>query len=144
MNRRNQPRRGALVLAPLVLAAIVTGVAASATNTVVPSQLTGRWALPYSGTVMVVGPRGKVNIHHERWYHAKFLRVTEHGLAPLGRLSISGGPRSCSGTGTYGWKTWYGLSGGSFLHFTTIHDACKPRVDLLGSHWRTLPWRHKP
>jgi hypothetical protein len=109
-NRRNRLRRAALVLALLVLAAIVTGVAASAANTVVPNQLTGRWALPYHGTVMVVGPRGKVNIHHEWWYHTRFLHVTEHGLAPLGRLSISGGPRSGSGTGTYGWKTWRGLS----------------------------------
>jgi len=141
MNRRHRLRRAAPVLALLMVAAIVTGVAASAANTVVPNELTGRWAL-HNGTVMVVGPRGKVNIHHERWYHARFLRVTEHGLH--GRLSISGGPRSCSGTGTYGWKTWYGLSGGSFLHFTTIRDECKPRVDLLGSHWRTLAWRHKP
>jgi hypothetical protein len=31
--------------------------------------------------------------------------------------------------------------GQSYLHFKTIHDACKPRVDLLGSHWRTPAWR---
>ena len=137
-------KRFVLVLALTLAAAIVTGVAESAANTVVPEQLTGRWALPFSGTVMVVGPRGKVNIHHERWYHAKFLRVTEHGLAPYGRLSISGGPRSCSGTGTYSWAMWNGLSRGPFLHFTTIHDPCKPRVNLLGSHPRTLAWRRKP
>ena len=145
MNRRNRLRRATPVLALLVLAVIVTGVAGSATTTVVPKQLTGRWALPFSnGTVMVVGRRGKVTIHHERRYHLKFLRVTEYGLAPLGWLTISGGPRSCSGTGTYGWKTWYGLGDGPFLHFKTIHDPCKPRVNLLGSHPRTLAWGHKP
>ena len=144
MNRRNRLRRAALVLALLVLAASVSGVAGSATKTVVPGQLTGRWALPFSRTVMVVGPRGKVNIHHERWYHAKFLRVTEYGLAPLGWLTISGGPRSCSGTGKYSWKTWDGLTGRFFLHFRTIHDPCKPRVDLLGSHPGTLAWERKP
>jgi hypothetical protein len=148
LTRRSRLRRVALVLALIVLAAIVTGIAASATSTVVPNQLTGkygltgRWALLYGGTVMVVGPRGNVTIHRGRWwYHAKFLRVTEHGLAPQGRMSISGGPRSCSGTGTYAWAQWYGLTPGQFLHFTTIHDACKPRVDLLGSHPRTLPWK---
>ena len=124
--------RAALVLALLVLAAIVTGVAASATNTVIPKQLTGRWESG-NATVMVVGPRGKVNIskamiNKAGWYHAKFSRVTAQ------RLSISG-PRSCSGTGTYRWG--FHISLGSWLFFTKIHDACKQRVNLLTSddHW---------
>jgi len=135
MNRRNRPRRAALVLALLVLAAIVTGVAASAATTVIPRQLTGKWGLPNPQLVMVVGPRGKVNIskgapwHKAGWYHTKFSRVTAH--KHHGRLSISG-PRSCSGTGTYSWKIWYEgpLGRGYQLAFTKIHDACKLRVNL--------------
>ena len=134
MNRGNRLRRAALVLALLVLAAIVTGVAGSAAKTVVPKQLTGNWGLQ-DGMVMVVGPRGKVNIsrdvpwHRAGWYHAKFSRVTAH--EHHGRLSISG-PRSCSGTGTYSWKIWYEgpLGRGYQLAFTKIHDACKLRVNL--------------
>jgi len=41
MKQGNRLRRAALVLAPLVLAAAVTGVAASAAKTPVPRQLTG-------------------------------------------------------------------------------------------------------
>jgi hypothetical protein len=132
MKRRNRLCRAGLVLAPLVLAAIVTGVAASATNTAIPKRLIGRWESG-NGTVMVVGPRGKVNIskamiNKAGWYHTKFSRVTGH------RVSISG-PRSCSGTGTYAWGFHTGF--GAWLFFTKIHDACKQRVNLLTSddHW---------
>ena len=131
MNRRNRLRRAAPLLALLVLAAIVTGVAASATTTAVPKQLTGKWGLQ-DGVVMVVGPRGKVNISKAMinkapagWWHTKFSPVTAH------RVSISG-PRSCPGTGTYSWKIWYEgpLGRGYQLAFTKIHDACKLRVNL--------------
>ena len=126
-------KRFVLVLALTLAAAIVTGVASSATTTAVPKQLTGKWELQ-NGVVMVVGPWGKVNISKAEinkagWYHAKFSRVTAH--KHHGRLSISG-PRSCSGTGTYSWKIWNegGLGRGYQLAFTKIHDACKLRVGL--------------
>jgi hypothetical protein len=139
MNTRKRLRRAALVLALLVLAAIVTGVAASATTTVMPKQLTGKWGIPDTQQVMVVGPRGKVNIskaapwHKAGWYHTKFSRVTAH--KHHGRLSISG-PRSCSGTGTYSWKISHegGLSNSYQLAFTKIHDPCKLRVNLWTGH----------
>jgi hypothetical protein len=133
MKQGNRLRRATLVLALLVLAAIVTGVAASATKTVVPKQLTGKWELQ-NGVKMVVGPGGKVNISKAEinkagWYHAKFSRVTVH--KHHGRLSIIG-PRSCAGTGIYRWRIWYeGLLGRGYqLAFTKIHDACKLRVGL--------------
>jgi hypothetical protein len=127
MNRRNRLRRAGLVLALLVLAAIVTGVAASATTTAVPKQLIGKWESG-NGTLMVVGPRGKVNfskaeINKAGWWHAEFSHVRAH------RLSISG-PRSCSGTGTYAWEFTTGFGGGQ-LRFHKIHDACKLRVGVL-------------
>jgi hypothetical protein len=133
MNRRNRLRRAALVLALLMLGAIVTGVADSATNTVIPKQLTGKRESG-NGTAMVVGPRGKVNFSKAPgtskagWYHAQFSHVTAH------RLIISG-PRSCSGTGTYRWGIKADWAG--WLEFTKIHDACKMRVNLLTSddHW---------
>jgi hypothetical protein len=57
MNRRNRLSRAALVLALLVLAGIVTGVAESATKTAIPKQLTGRWGrLNYGPEDIVVGP----------------------------------------------------------------------------------------
>lgn len=130
MNGRNRLRRAVLVPALLVLAAIVTGVAASATKTAIPKQLTGKWERG-DGVVMVVGPRGKVNfskamINKAGWYHTEFSHVTAH------RLSISG-PRSCSGTGTYRWgialRRFFG--GGPRINFKTIHDACKLRVGLM-------------
>ena len=135
MKRGNRLRRAALVLALLVLAAIVSGVAGSATTTVVPEQLTGKWGLPPQEREMVVGPRGKVSIskaapwHKAGWYHTKFSRVTAH--KHHGRLTISG-MRSCSGTGTYSWKIWYEgpLGRGYQLAFTKIHDACKLSVNL--------------
>src|SRR5262245_15223297 len=130
MNRRNRLRRAALLLALFVLAATVTGVATSATTTVIPKQLTGRWELPDTQMVMVVRPQGKVNIskgapwHRAGWYHAKLSGVTVH--QHHGRLSISG-PRSCSGTGTYSWKIFHPTGwfrGSHSLAFTKIHDAC--------------------
>jgi hypothetical protein len=139
--RRHRLRRAALVLALLVLASIVTGVAASATTTAVPKQLTGEWGLPDTQMVMVVGPRGKVNVskgapwHKAGWYHAKFSRVTAD--KHHGRLNISG-PRSCSGTGTYHWKIFHptGWFRGTYsLAFTKIHDACKPRVSMFADTW---------
>jgi hypothetical protein len=126
MNRRNRLRRAALLLALLVLAAIVTGVAASATNTVVPNQLTGRWG------EMVVGRRGEVTIRRDRWYHLKVLHVSSQKFGQRGWLVISGMP-SCSGTvGAYGW--WIGghlFHGGEWLNFKPIQDACKQRLQLL-------------
>jgi hypothetical protein len=117
-----------------MLPAIVTGVAASATTTAIPKQMTGKWNRG-NGTVMVVGPRGKVNFSKAAdtskagWYHTKFSHVTAH------RLTISG-PRSCSGTGTYRWgiaihhgSLGYGPS--YRLPLKKIHDACKLRVYLM-------------
>src|SRR5215831_2150705 len=100
MKKGNRLRRTALVLALLVLAGICTGVAASATKTAVPKQLTGWWKRPAAGVAIHVNPGGKVEINFldgTRPFHPEFSRVTTH------RLSISG-IRSCSGTGTYRWK----------------------------------------
>ena len=135
MKRGGGPRRAALVLALLVLASTVTSVADSAAKTVIPKQLIGRWERG-NGVVMVVGPRGKVNISKAEinkagWYRTKFSHVTAH--KHHGRLSFSlsiSGPRSCSGTGTYRWTfTPHALS--NPLDIKKIHDACKLRVDLL-------------
>jgi hypothetical protein len=126
MNRRNRLRRAALVLALLMVAAIVTGVAESATMTAIPKQLTGKWSrLNWGPEVMVVGPRGKVNVNDGLLsFHAKFSRVTAH------RLSISGIP-SCFGTGTYRWTIGPDTLGRPRLSLTKIHDACKARVGLF-------------
>jgi hypothetical protein len=125
MNRRNRLRRGALLLALLVVAAIDTGVAASAATTVVPKQLTGTWGRGDTPGWMVVSTRGKVEINAGAVYHAKFSRVTTH------RLTVSGVP-SCSGMGTYGWTITKDLFGGDdLLKLKKIHDACKRRVNLL-------------
>jgi len=130
MNRRNRLRHAAIVLALLVLAAIVTGVAASAANTVIPKQLSGRWGRGGDKTdvLMVVSPRGKVDINDT--YHAKFSRVTAH------RLSIGGIP-SCSGTGTYRWKFTNHQHSSDKLKLTKIHDACQVRVGLFSGIWLT-------
>ena len=131
MNGRNRLRRAALVLALLVFAAIVTGVAASATTTVVPKQLTGMWIR--GGGMregMFVSPGGKVRIGEFVAYHAELSRVTAH------RLRISG-VVSCSGTGTYRWQIAHNQ-----LKVTKIHDACDMRVGLLAGdrpNWRRLP-----
>jgi hypothetical protein len=144
MNRRNRLRRAALVLALLVLAAIVTGVAASATKTAIPEKLTGKWAQYNWGParVMVIGPRGKVNMKvGTRWYYMTFshVNVTANKYKHHGRLTISG-PRSCSGTGTYRWtilKPGGALSNhaGWGLRLKKIHDACKARVNLFPYDW---------
>jgi hypothetical protein len=101
MNRRNRLRRAALVLALLVLAAIVTGVAASATKTVVPKQLQRRWG--GNGWAMQVYPSG----YAEVWLrgvddgNALFSHVTAHRLT-IGETTVLSS--SCSGpTGTYRW-----------------------------------------
>ena len=144
MKRGNRLCRAALVLALFVLPAIVTGVAASATTTAIPKQLTGKWdRFNWDGGMMAVGRRGKVNItkggNNPRRYYTKFSRVnvTAH------RLTISG-PRSCSGTGTYGWTIYQGqaLSNmqGWRLRLTKIHDACKARVNLFAhNNWGADP-----
>jgi hypothetical protein len=139
-------RPAALLLVLLVLAAIVTGVAASATKTVVPKQLTGKWER--GPQRMVIGPRGEVEIRAGRRYHARFSHVTaheKHGWDEwVGRLTISG-MRSCSGTGTYRLTIGRQAMGapGWGLSFTEIHDPCKPRVNLLGIAPPDDPWvRH--
>ena len=144
MNRRNRLRRIALVLALFVLAAIVTGVAESATKTAIPKQLARRWWGPSDGGPiemrMDVGPRGRVEIDQlcspdappactPYYHHAEFSHVTAH------RLTISGIP-SCSGTGRYRWKTTlreFGGLGGheNTLRLTRIHDARKARIGLF-------------
>ena len=138
MNRRNRLRRAALVLALVVLAAIVTGVAASAAKTAIPEKLTGKWEQDNFGPVrvMVVGPRGKVymKVDNDRYYmtfsHANVTANRHHG-----RLTISG-PRSCSGTGRYRWTiTLGGYPRGYHLRLTKIHDACKARVNLFPYDW---------
>jgi hypothetical protein len=129
-NRRNRLRRAALVLALLVLAAIVTGVAASATKTVIPKQLTGSWSRLGIGGI-TVSPRGRVTINPFGTDHARFSHVTAQ------RLNIS--RYSCSGTGTYRWTI---LNHGDVigepgheLKLTKIHDACKQRVGLFSGRW---------
>ena len=130
MNRRNRLRRAVLLLALLVLAAIVTGVASSASKTVIPKQLTGSWGRG-ADPEMLISPRGKVTILEIAVYHARFSRVTAR------RLSISG--YSCSGTGTYGWTI---LNHGDVigepgheLKLKKIHDACKDRVRQFAGKW---------
>jgi hypothetical protein len=125
---RNRLRRAALVLALLLSAAIVTGVAASAATTVPPTPLTGRWdRANWGGDLLFVRPRGKVEIRDGGWYQARFKRVAAN------RLRISG-IRSCSGTGTYSWtirshpEAFYPQYQ---LKLKVIHDACKLRVNLL-------------
>src|SRR5215472_16104794 len=95
MNGRNRLRRAAVLLALLVLAAIVTGVAASATTTAVPKQLTRTWRR--NGVVMTTHSNGKGGYADGlAMGDLDFSRVTAH------RLVIGAGP--CSGTGTYRWK----------------------------------------
>ena len=152
MKRRNRLRRTALLLALLVLAAIVTGVAASATKTVVPKQMAWRWnvSIPNQGSgaalKMLVSRRGRVEIDRlcsaygpptctPYVDYAEFSHVTTH------RLSISGIP-SCSGTGRYRWTImlgYIGMGGRAYtFRFTKIHDACQARVNLFAHNdwWR--------
>ena len=126
MKRGNRLRPAGLLLALLVLAAIVTGVAASAATTVIPLQLTGNW-IRDNGVSMGVSRRGKVEIAS---YRAKFSRVTAH------RLTVSGVP-SCSGRGTYRWKFTNHQHASDQLKLTKIHDSCKVRVGLLPGNWLT-------
>jgi hypothetical protein len=130
MDRRNRLRRAGLLLALFVLAAIITGVAASATTTVIPKQLTGDWS-KNQGLGISVSPQGTVKWNDFRVYHARFSHVTKH------RLSISG--YSCSGTGTYRWTI---LNHGDVigepgheLKLKKIHDACKGRVGVFAGRW---------
>jgi hypothetical protein len=126
MIRSNRLRRAALLLALLVLAGIVTGVAASATNTAIPKQMTGRWGR--HGWAMRVYSSGEVLF--ERGLddgEAEFSRVTAH--QHHGRLSI-GGILSCSGPGIYRWAV-----ANHQLKFIKIHDACKARVSRLSGTW---------
>ena len=140
MDRRDRLGRAALVLALLVLAVIVSGVAASATNTVIPKQLTGIWSRSGSSiTSIAVSPRGKVTIHHIDVDHARFSRVTTHRLSISGPASITD-PGPCSRTGTYRWtiaKIPYGdvFNTGHRLTLTKIHDACKDRVREFAGGW---------
>jgi hypothetical protein len=128
MNRRNRLRRAALVLALLVLAAIVTGVAASATKTVIPKQLTGKWRR--NGVMMTVNSKGgSVGIGTDS---ARFSHVTAHRLTISGPTSISGAV--CSGTGTYRWKIHHGAVILE-LKLTKIHDGCKDRVRQSAGVW---------
>ena len=122
MNGRKRLRRAALLLALLVLAAIVTGVAESAATTVVPKQLTGKWRR--GGAVMDIDPLGLGGIERGLGgFDLVFERVAAH------RLAISGAP-SCSGTGTYRWTV-----ANRKLKLTKIHDACKSRVGWLAGTW---------
>jgi hypothetical protein len=134
MNRRNRLRRAGLVLALLLLPATVTGVAASATKTVIPKQLTGRWERDNGRVIVVAG--GKVVVKVDAFTNgaqARFSHVKAH------RLSISG-LWSCSGAGTYRWTITQGVLPGSLSHgyvlrLTKIHDACKARVRLFAHSW---------
>ena len=126
MKQRNRLPRAALVLALLMLAATVTGVAASATKTAIPAKLTGKWKRG-DGVQMIVSRRGTVEIDPGRFLadgQAKFSHVTAH------RLSI--GLRSnCAGTGTYSWNLARGQ-----LKLTKIQDACPTRVGRFAGTWR--------
>ena len=126
MNRRNRLRRATVVLALLVLAATVTGVA-SATRTAVPKQLTGKWIRNGWGTTIYSSGLGGIGSGLSGG-DVEFSRVTAH------RLTFGGGPvsASCSGNGRYRWKV-----ANRKLKLTTIHDACKPRVHVLAGIW----WR---
>jgi len=123
MNRRNRLRRAALVLALVMLAAIVTGVAASATKTAIPKQLTGTWSGP--GTLLTIRSNGKGGFAQGLGAgDMEFSRVAAH------RLAIRGG--ACwSATGIYHWKV-----ANRKLTLTKIHDACKSRVAWLPGTWR--------
>jgi len=116
------------VLALTLAAAIVTGVAQSAATTVIPKQLSGRWGREHQTVLMVVSPRGKVDI--DSTYHARFSHVTAH------RLTVSGIP-SCDRTGTYRWKFTNIQGASDHLKLKKIHDACGVRVGLFAGLWLT-------
>jgi hypothetical protein len=127
-------RPAAFVLALIVLAAIVTGVATPATSTVIPKRLTGRWKRD-DGEVMIIGRRGMVSfnsalLNKPGWTHAEFLHFTRHPH----RLTISG-PRWCSRTGIYHWGigVQYGFRNSWVLTLKKIRDACRLRVSLMNN-----------
>jgi hypothetical protein len=134
MKRGNRLRRAGLVLALLVLAAIVTGVAASAAKTVVPKQLQGSWKR--NGWTMHVYSFGLVVIWGGQVDEgdAEFSRVTAHRLTIGDATFLSS---SCSGTtGTYRWTiTHRPPFRGAQLKLKKIHDACKPRGNLFAGVW---------
>jgi hypothetical protein len=136
VNRRYRLLRAALVLALLVLAAIVTGVASSAATTVIPKQLSGRWGREHQTVLMVVSSGGKVEINDT--YHTTFSRVTAHRLtiSYVPSLTVSDVP-SCNRTGTYRWKFTNHQHSSDKLTLTKIHDACKARVHLFAGMWVT-------
>ena len=150
MKRGNRLRRAGPVLALLVLAAVVTGVAASATKTVLPKQLSGAWGR--GGDTygrMIVSPRGRVEIDQVcgtsssstcRGYHghAKFSHVTAHRLtiSYVPGLTVSDEP-SCNRTGTYRWKFTNIQGASDKLKLTKIHDECRVRVGLFAGIWLT-------
>jgi hypothetical protein len=133
-NRRNQLRRAGLLLALLVVAASVTGVAASATKTVVLKQLQGSWGR--NGWAMRVYSSG----YAEVWLrgaddgNALFSHVTAHRLT-IGETTVLSS--SCSGpTGTYRWTiTHRPPLRQAQLKLKKIHDACKPRGNLFTGTW---------
>jgi hypothetical protein len=120
MNRRNRLRRAGLVLALLVLAAIVTGVAASATKTAIPKQLTGKWRR--DSWVMTIQSNGRGGISNG-WDAGdlEVSRVTAHRLT----LFLAA---PCTGTGTYRWRV-----ASRQLKLTKIHGGC---VAWIPGTWR--------
>jgi len=131
MNRRNRLGRAAPVLALLVLAAIVTGVAASATTTAIPKQLTGKWTRR-NGRVMTMHSNGKGEYQYGLGASdMDFSRVTAHRLV----ISVAA---PCSGTGIYHWGTgtYHWKVANRKLTLSKIHDACEGRVNLLAGTWR--------
>ena len=121
MQKGNGRRGVALVLVLFVLAATVTGVAASATSTVLPKPLTGRWRGGGDVVLMTVLPGGQVSVFD---FVARLSPVAAH------RLTISGVPLCAGKTGTYHWKVAHGR-----LRLRRIHDACKQEVTLFAGTW---------
>ena len=134
MNRRNQLRRAALLLALLVLAASVTGVAAPAAKTVVPKQLQGNWKR--NGWAIHVYSSGyaEVFVRSVDGGPALFSRVTAHRLT-IGDLTVMSS--SCSGpTGTYRWTIAQRPPlRKAQLKLKKIHDVCKLRGNLFTGTW---------
>ena len=121
MNRGNGPRRAALILALLALAAVVSGASALGATTQLPKQLTGKWRGGGDGVLMTVLPSGEARVFD---FMARFSHVSAH------RLTISGVPLCSGKTGRYHWKV-----AGRKLTFKKIHDTCKEEVDLFTGTW---------
>ena len=134
IKRGNRLRRAALLLALLVLAAIVTGVAASASNTVLPRPLQGRWER--NGWAMRIYSRGLVVIWGGQVDEgdAEFSPLTAHRLTTGDATFLSS---SCSATtGTYRWTiTHRPPVSEAQLKLKKIHEACKPRGNLFAGVW---------